>query len=71
MVLITFKDGVVVELHEDMTFDIVECGDVDTDFNFHYAMSLSTQASFINDVSLHEEALFDNINKRLGGVLTS
>lgn len=71
MVRINFKDGVVVELHDDMTFDIVECGDEDVDFNFHYAMSLSTQASFINDVSSHEEALFENINRRLGGVLTS
>lgn len=69
-VIISFKDGVVIELHDNMSFDVIECSEVDTDFNFHFAMSLSTQANFIDDVSEHEKVIFNKINNRLGGVLT-
>lgn len=58
MVLISFKDGVVVELHEDMTFDIVELSQTDVDFNYFAS------------VSGKEVELFNSLNNRLGGVLS-
>ena len=39
MVLITFKDGVVIELHEDMTFDVVELSQTDVQFNYFASVS--------------------------------
>ena len=58
MCFITFKDGVVIELHEDCTFDVVELSR--TDVNFNYFASVSNK----------ESELFDSVNNRLGGVLT-
>ena len=58
MIRIKFKDGVVVELHEDCTFDIVELSRSDVEFNF------------LASVSDKEDELFNAVNNRLGGVLT-
>lgn len=58
MVLITFKDGVSVRLHEDGTFD-VECLSTD-DVMFNYYASVSGK----------EVELFNLINERLEGVLS-
>jgi hypothetical protein len=58
MIRIEFKDGVVVELHEDCTFDIVELSRSDVEFNF------------LASVSDKEDELFNAVNSRLGGVLT-
>lgn len=58
MIRIEFKDGVVVELHEDCTFDIVELSRSDVEFNF------------LASVSDKEDELFNAVNNRLGGVLT-
>lgn len=55
---ITFKDGVVVELHEDGTFDIVELSETDVEFNYFAS------------VSGKEKELFNAVNNRLDGVLT-
>lgn len=59
MVLITFKDGVSIELHKDMTFDVVELSETDVMFNYYAS------------VSNKEVELFNLINNRLGGVLSS
>lgn len=58
MVLISFKDGVSIELHEDLTFDVVELSRTDVTFNYFAS------------VSGKEVELFNSINNRLGGVLT-
>ena len=59
MCFITFKDGVVIELHEDCTFDVVELSR--TDVNFNYYASVSDK----------RVELFNSVNNRLGGVLTA
>lgn len=59
MCLISFKDGAVIELHEDCTFDVVELSR--TDVNFNYFASVSNK----------EVELFNSVNNRLGGVLTA
>ena len=59
MCLISFKDGVVIELHEDCTFDVVELSR--TDVNFNYYASVSDKGV----------ELFNYVNNRLGGVLTA
>ena len=56
--IVTFKDGVVIELHEDLTFDVVELSRTDVEFNYFAS------------VSNKEVELFNSINNRLGGVLT-
>lgn len=58
MVLISFKDGAIVELHENGTIDIVELSRTDVEFNYFAS------------VSGKEEQLFNAVNNRLGGVLT-
>lgn len=58
MVLISFKDGAVVELHENGTIDIVELSRTDVEFNYFAS------------VNGKEEQLFNAINERLDGVLT-
>ena len=58
MVLISFKDGVSVELHEDLSIDVVELSRTDVEFNY------------LASVSGKEEQLFNAINNRLDGVLT-
>lgn len=58
MTTISFKDGVVIELHEDMSFDVVELSRTDVTFNYFAS------------VSGKEIELFNSINNRLGGVLT-
>ena len=59
MVLITFKDGVVIELHDDCTFDVIELSRTDVMFNYYAS------------VSGKEVELFNTINNRLGGVLSA
>lgn len=59
MCLISFKDGVVIELHEDCTFDVVELSRTDVSFNYYAS------------VSNKEVELFNYINNRLDGVLTA
>lgn len=59
MVLISFKDGAVIELHEDCTFDVVELSQTDVMFNYYAS------------VSGKEAELFNTVNKRLGGVLSA
>lgn len=56
---ITFKDGVVIELHEDMSFDVVELSRTDVTFNYYAS------------VSGKEIELFNLVNNRLGGVLSA
>lgn len=58
MVLISFKDGVSIELHEDLSIDVVELSRTDVEFNY------------LASVSGKEEQLFNTINNRLDGVLT-
>ena len=59
MVLISFKDGVVIELHEDMSFDVVELSRTDVEFNYFAS------------VSGKEVELFNAVDNRLGGVLSA
>ena len=59
MVLISFKDGAVIELHEDCTFDVVELSQTDVMFNYYAS------------VSGKETELFNTVNRRLGGVLSA
>ena len=66
MVLITFKDGVSVKLHEDGTMDFLTGSDIDCDYNYHMAMAVSENFS---DNKKHIDILFNDINNRLGGVL--
>lgn len=58
MCFITFKDGVVIELHEDCSFDVVELSTTDVEFNTVYGIG-------------DEVRVFNFINNRLGGVLTA
>ena len=58
MVLISFKDGVVIELHEDLSFDVVELSRTDVEFNYFAS------------VSDKKAELFNSVNNRLDGVLT-
>ena len=58
MCLISFKDGVVIELYEDCTFDVVELSRTDVSFNYFAS------------VSDKETELFNSVNNRLGGVLS-
>lgn len=59
MITISFKDGVVIELHEDMSFDVVELSRTDVTFNYYAS------------VSNKEIELFNAVNNRLGGVLSA
>ena len=58
MYLITFEDGVAIELHDDCTFDVVGLSYTDVEFNTVYGMG-------------DEVRIFNSINNRLGGVLTA
>ena len=58
MCFITFEDGVVIELHDDCTFDVVELSRTDIEFNTVYGMR-------------DEGRIFNAINNRLGGVLSA
>lgn len=58
MVLITFKDGVSVRLHEDNSIEVVELSRTDVEFNYFAS------------VSNKETELFNSVNNRLGGVLS-
>ena len=57
MIRVQFKDGVVSELHEDGTFDVVELSRTDVSFNYFAS------------VSGKEAELFNSVNDRLDGVL--
>lgn len=59
MILITFKDGASVRLHEDGTIEVESLSR--TDVNFNYFASVRGK----------EVELFNTINNRLGGVLTA
>lgn len=58
MVLISFKDGVSIELHEDLSIDVVELSRTDVEFNY------------LASVSGKKVELFNAVNNRLGGVLS-
>lgn len=58
MYLIKFEDGVVIELHDDRTFDVVGLSRTDVEFNTVCGMG-------------DEVRVFNFINNRLGGVLTA
>ena len=58
MVLITFKDGVSVKLHEDNSIEVVELSRSDVEFNYFAS------------VSGKEVELFNAVNNRLGGILS-
>ena len=58
MYLIEFNDGVVIELHDDCTFDVVELSRTDVEFNTVYGIG-------------DEVRVFNFINNRLGGALTA
>lgn len=58
MVLITFKDGASIELHEDGTIDVVELSRTDVQFNYYAS------------VSNKQIELFNLLNNRLGGILS-
>lgn len=58
MILVSFKDGVSIELHEDLSIDVVELSRTDVEFNY------------LASVSGKEVELFNAVNNRLGGVLS-
>lgn len=58
MCLIKFNDGVVIELHDDCTFDVVGLSRTDVEFNTVCGMG-------------DEVRVFNFINNRLGGALTA
>ena len=58
MTRITFKDGVSIELHEDMSFDVVELSTDDVMFNYYAS------------VGGKEVELFNLVNERLEGALS-
>ena len=58
MVFISFKDGASIELHEDMSFDVVELSRTDVQFNYYAS------------VSNKQIELFNLLNNRLGGILS-
>lgn len=55
---ISFKDGVVIDLHDDLSFDVVELSRTDVEFNYFAS------------VSNKQTELFNSVNNRLGGVLS-
>lgn len=58
MCVVTFKDGVSIELHDDCTIDVIDYGNGE-DVNL-----------VIADLWLEDDSLvFESINKRLGGCL--
>lgn len=59
MVKITFKCGASIELHEDMSFDVVELSRTDVTFNYFAS------------VSDKEIELFNYVDNKLGGVLSA
>lgn len=69
MVLITFKDGVSVKLHENGDIDFIQGSNYDSDYNYHMMMAMS-DAPFVNKEE-HIEVLFNKIDKRLDGVLSA
>ena len=58
MIVIEFRDGASVRLHEDMTFEVITLSDTDVSFNYFAS------------VSGREVELFNLVNNRLGGVLS-
>ena len=58
MCLISFKDGVIIELHEDGKIDVVELSRTDIEFNTIYGLG-------------DKGRIFNAINNRLGGVLSA
>lgn len=58
MYLVEFRDGVVIELHDDCTFDVVGLSRTDVEFN--------TVCGIGDRVKI-----FNSINNRLGGILTA
>lgn len=55
MILISFNDGVTVELHEDLSIEVLSESLEDVEFN----------------ISIEDETrVFNAINNRLGGILT-
>ena len=68
MTIVTFKDGVSVKLHENGDIDFLKGSDHDSDYNYHMIMALS-DAPFVNQEE-HIEALFNKLNRRLGGILS-
>lgn len=58
MVLINFKDGVVIDLNDDMTFEVISLSETDLEFNFFAS------------VSGKEAELFNSVNNRLDGALS-
>lgn len=58
MCLIEFNDGVVIELHDDCTFDVVGLSRTDVEFNTVCGMGDKVR-------------VFNFINNRLGGALTA
>lgn len=68
MTIVTFKDGVSVKLHENGDIDFIQGSDYDSDYNYHMIMALS-DAPFVNQEE-HIEALFNKLNRRLGGILS-
>ena len=69
MVVITFKDGVSVKLHENGDMEFLTGSEYDVDYNFHMAMAMSETDLVNNDE--HIDILYNIINKRLGGVLSA
>lgn len=68
MVVITFKDGVSVKLHENGDMEFLTGSEYDVDYNFHMAMAMSEN---FTDQEEHTNILFNKINNRLGGVLSA
>lgn len=58
MYLVEFRDGVVIELHDDCIFDVVELSRTDAEFNTVCGMGDKVK-------------IFNSIDNRLGGVLTA
>ena len=58
MYLIEFNDGVVIELHDDCTIDVIELSRTDVEFNTVCGMGDKVK-------------IFNSIDNRLGGVLTA
>lgn len=56
--IITFKDGASVKLHEDMEIEVLNLSETDVTFNYYAS------------VSNKEVELFNLVNRRLGGVLS-
>ena len=56
--IVTFKDGASVKLHENMEIEVLNLSETDVTFNYYAS------------VSNKEIELFNLINNRLGGVLS-